>query len=81
MSPRGSDIRLPRAKNPPCKNCKDRSKSCHAHCSAYADWKEENEEFKAYMRDRINADADVRAFLYNKPKRSPSYYSAKHRAK
>lgn len=36
--------------NPPCKNCQDRSVSCHSSCSLYLTWKSEHEKQKENER-------------------------------
>jgi hypothetical protein len=50
------------SKEPPCKDCVDRSASCHGTCQRYKGWHEQHVQRQREIRSKIEAWNQTNAF-------------------
>ena len=50
------------SKEPPCKDCADRSAGCHGTCHRYKDWHEQHVQRQREIRSKIEAENTMRSF-------------------
>lgn len=52
--------------NPPCHNCKFRTATCHATCTAHALWKMEGERQKKELKRKKTYESQADGVLYKR---------------